>query len=916
MDARALHVELELLGRLAADRLAGGLAALEHYMALYPDHAELVAREYARAARGMAAAADLEGGGVIGPYRLDRELGRGGQAVVWLAWDERLERRVAVKVVARPLGGEGLSARFRREARATAGLEHPNVCAVYDAGVDGDRAWISMQYVEGETFAAWLARRTSEREGATPTSDDVHAVCVWVADVARALHAAHERGIVHRDVKPGNIMLAENGAPVVLDFGLASLADDGAHLTLSGTTLGTPAYMSPEHIGTSDGRIGAASDVWSLGVVLYEGCVGERPFRSPTHHGLVHAILDDEPTDPRRLSSRISDDLTAILETALAKRPERRYASAQALADDLDRLAAHEPISVRPLGRTQRLARWAQRNPIVAALSVMIVALTLGGLAYVLVTNRELRDTNTRVFEANESLKVKTGEAEANAELAARREAEALAALAEYQRLADARRLQEAEAEAATLLPVHPELVDALLAWQAHYEPLFARTESHRRTLEELRVVAEPYTEAARRVDYAEEDERIARLAAAIRVRTVNREELEHEIEALRAARAERRSWTFDGDLDMQFRHDALSLLVANLNRATAEGGLREDIARRLDLSRRIATETIDAHRAAWEAAAQRVTANERYGDLVLAPQVGLIPLGADPASGLEEFLHWQTHTGALPTRADTGQLDVTIDTGVVLVLVPGGQYRVGAQSADATEPNYDPQTMREEAGPRAITLDPYFLGKFEVTQAQWFSATGENPAAYSPSYGIRSQTGYDINARHPVESIAWSAARDTLHALGLVLPTEAQWEAAARAGTQLRFAGTDAVAELSKFANGLGRESSRFFPSVSPELDDGFSTHAPVGTFLPNAFGFYDMSGNVGEWIRDRFGPYGIDPEPGDGERLAVGETYVLRGGSFTSFLQRLRVASREQAYGPTSGVNAGVRAGRVLDP
>ncbi len=317
----------------------------------------------------------------IGPYRTLRELGRGGQAIVWLAEDSRIGRQIALKVL--PYlgpGGEDALRRFRREAEVASRLEHPGICAVLEADLDAGTPYIAMRYVPGETLARRLSR-AKENGAAPPSGAELLELAQLFEKIARALHVAHEAGIVHRDVKPANLMITPEGEPVVLDFGLAR-EDDGTNhaLSLSGEVSGTPAYMSPEQM-TGRSRPDRRTDVWSLGIALFEALTLVHPFAAATREGLFQAIIDEEPPPARTLNAAIDRDLATILETATAKERDRRYQTALDFAEDLRRWTANEPIRARPVGRFERLRRWVQRKPALAASAAAIVVLLLGASA-------------------------------------------------------------------------------------------------------------------------------------------------------------------------------------------------------------------------------------------------------------------------------------------------------------------------------------------------------------------------------------------------------------------------------------------------------------------------------------------------------------------------------------------------------
>jgi serine/threonine protein kinase len=367
---------------------------LAHYLRRYPGHEEAIAREFlARQERehtsSAAPSVDAHGGERrIGPYRLLRELGRGGQGAVWLVEDTRIARKVALKFLPQSFALMSVDARRRlqREAEVVSRLEHPSICPVYEALIDGETPYIAMRFVEGETLASAIAsvkknRAASSHESTTlalgsRNGADIRRVLVFFERAARALHAAHEAGVIHRDIKPGNLMVSRDGEPVVLDFGQAR--DEHAALsemTISGEVVGTPAYMSPEQVTGSARAVDRRTDVWSLGASLYEALTLERPFAGRTVTDLMLAIQTRPLRSARELNPAIGDELAVVLETALEKDVHRRYASALELAEDLRRIREYEPIRARPAGPILRTRRWIRRNP---ALTAVMVALTAG----------------------------------------------------------------------------------------------------------------------------------------------------------------------------------------------------------------------------------------------------------------------------------------------------------------------------------------------------------------------------------------------------------------------------------------------------------------------------------------------------------------------------------------------------------
>ncbi len=306
---------------------------------------------------------------VVPGHELLSALGRGGMGIVFKARQVALNRIVALKMI----WGSGAvrpeaRTRFRREAEAVALLDHPNIVPIYEVGDSDGHPYFSMKLIEGGNLGQRIElHRRQPRQGAQV-----------VARVARAVHHAHQRGILHRDLKPGNILLDSQGEPHVTDFGLARRVEGEETLTQTGAIVGTPAYMAPEQ-ARSEKALSVATDVWGLGAILYELLTGDPPFQGETSLDTIMQVLEKEPRPPRGLDPTIDPDLETICLKCLQKEPHRRYASAEALAEDLERWLRGEPIEARPAGRIERLWRWARRRPAVAALAALVLLSLLGG---------------------------------------------------------------------------------------------------------------------------------------------------------------------------------------------------------------------------------------------------------------------------------------------------------------------------------------------------------------------------------------------------------------------------------------------------------------------------------------------------------------------------------------------------------
>ena len=285
----------------------------------------------------------------FGDYELLGELGRGGMGVVYKARQKSLDRLVAVKMILRgELASPVDQARFHAEAEAAARLDHPGIVPVYEVGEQAGQPYFVMKLVEGATLARRLAEGPlSPRETTT-----------MLAEVARAIDYAHQRGVLHRDLKPSNILIDGEGRPHVTDFGLAKRVSADGSLTRSGAVLGTPCYMAPEQAAGNRGQMGPATDVYSLGTILYQTLTGRPPFQAATAVDTVLLVLEQEPLPPRLLNPRADRDLEMISLRCLQKPPELRYASAAGLAADLEAYLAGEPVSARSGHFSQVIARW------------------------------------------------------------------------------------------------------------------------------------------------------------------------------------------------------------------------------------------------------------------------------------------------------------------------------------------------------------------------------------------------------------------------------------------------------------------------------------------------------------------------------------------------------------------------------
>ena len=373
-------------------------------------------------------------------YEILGELGRGGMGVVYKARQAGLNRLVALKMI---LGGShagtDVLARFRSEAEAVASLQHPGIVQIYEVGEHDGLPYFSLEFVEGGSLA--------DRLDGAPWG--AHPAAALVAALARAMDYAHRRGVIHRDLKPANVLLAAcesaDGAkpqaaiPKITDFGLAKQIDSAADRTRTGAVMGTPSYMAPEQAGGRSKEIGPASDVYALGAILYELLTGRPPFRAETPFDTILQVVNEEPVPPSRLQPKLPRDLETICLKCLEKVPARRYVSAGALADDLQRFLDSQPIQARPTSAWERLAKWARRRPAVAALTAATLAIAVVGFGLVLWQWLRAEDERHQAEVARQEAAKK-----AEAEKQARGRAERAEGIAEQRRLDAEKSLSEA----------------------------------------------------------------------------------------------------------------------------------------------------------------------------------------------------------------------------------------------------------------------------------------------------------------------------------------------------------------------------------------------------------------------------------------------------------------------------------------
>lgn len=328
----------------------------------------------------------------FGRYTLKERLAAGGMGVVYRAIDETLRRTVALKMIrGATFANEAERARFTIETEAAAALDHPHIIPVYEVGVLDEQPYFTMKLISGKSLAERL-RGDSGRPS-------IHTLVKWIKAIAEAVHHAHERGVLHRDLKPGNVLIDASGKPWLTDFGLAKMVHQESDLTMSSDRLGTPHYMAPETIRDTAHAVSTTSDVWALGVMLWQCLTGELPFQADDPLEVMRLIGEQEPS----CDKTVDHDLLTLAQRCLEKDPKRRVASAGLLAEELGRWLRREPLQVRPVSTGERLCKWAKRNPAWAALAVVFVLASLTSLHSWQRAERavhSLTDTNSQLTQS------------------------------------------------------------------------------------------------------------------------------------------------------------------------------------------------------------------------------------------------------------------------------------------------------------------------------------------------------------------------------------------------------------------------------------------------------------------------------------------------------------------------------------
>lgn len=771
---------------------------------------------------------------IVGDFRILGEIGRGGMGIVYEAEQISLARRVALKILPNHLGFSPETIRkFEREAEAGGRQIHPGMVRIYAAGEHEGTHYIAQELVEGGDTLADRIEAINKEGNFPPGYFREAARCI--ADAADALNHAHESGVIHRDIKPSNILLTKEGQPKITDFGLAKL-EDALALSRTGEFAGTPHYMSPEQVTSRKKGVDHRTDIYSLGVTLYEMITLRKPIEGHTSYDILKKIPTLDPLEPQKANPRVPRDLSIICLKAMEKQPEKRYHTMKEFAEDLKRFLNGEVILAKPAGPATRIMNRVKRYPLLSgAIGVALVAtigLILSILWYILQITRE-RDKVLRLSD----IKV-------------------LADLLEEEKL---------------LWPAYPQMIQTMKTWLKKAEELQGRYIIHSQTLDELRSTAR------------------------VGIGTDGSEQ----------------NYIFD-KIEDQWQHDALEELVSEMHGLFEEkSGLIQNVTNRLHFAENVRYESIEKHEKEWDFAIASIADEQLYPEyegLVIEPIIGLIPIGQDPNSKLWEFAHLQT--GKIPERGPENELIITEETGFVFVLIPGGTFIMGAQSEDPHGSNYDPQAEKNEYPPHEVSLQPFLISKYEMTQGQWLRFTKKNPSYFKPgtTYG-----GKEVDLLHPVEQVSWNDFFWSLVRLNLRLPTEAEWEYATRAGTDSVWWTGNEKESLKGSVNLCDLFCRKFggqpYWSYETWLDDGYVVHAPVGTFHPNPFGLHDVCGNVWEWCHDDYTSSYMKTPMTDSQFKTAGPGQVIRGGGWGDDYKTCRSSCRGRGTRDSSDYLTGIR-------
>ena len=719
--------------------------------------------------------------------------------------------------------------RFLEEAQVTGQLDHPGIVPVHEVGLDADgRLFFTMKLVKGHDLRSVFDALKDPHGEWTLTR-----VVGVLLRVCEAMSYAHAKDVVHRDLKPSNVMVGRFGEVLVMDWGLARVMSraDGKDIRLRDD--------AGQSISIVDSDRQLAARVPQL--VTMDGDVVGTPSYMPPEQAEGRLADIGPPSDVYAVG--------AMLYHALSGGPP--YGSAKP-AVVVNRIIDGPPATLRSIAPKvapelesiceKAMARVVgDRYPTMEALAGDLRAYLEGRVVHAhssgaLADLRKWIQRNRAVAVVSAAAVVALLAMTAGFSLFYR------AKSSDLLRMSDLHRLDDLSRKSELLWPAHPSNIEAMERWIEDANELLANRPAH-----------------------------VAKLS---------------DLEEGAATSAASGAPVF-ADEDAAWWHDTLSRLVTRLDVLGSDdpfGGSVVSMRARIAIAKDIAQRTLVDAADKWEAAISSIASEcPQYDNLELTPQFGLIPLERDPVTGLWEF--WHVQSGSRPTRGFDERYTMRDDTGMVLVLIPAGEFAMGAQADDPEAPGFDDMADSNESDVHHVELDAFFLSKYEMTQGQWERATGHNPSRHvaGGTHGTRL-----VTRANPVEQMSWQEAAFVTRTLDLTLPTEAQWEYAARGGTTTRWwteahgvALDDAANLADRYAYDNG--GSRGW-AYDLELDDGHTIHAQVGSLEPNPFGLHDVIGNVWEWTVDRFGHYGAPTEPGTGLRMVPEHepNRVGRGGSY----------------------------------
>ncbi len=858
-------------------------------------------------------------------YRVDGEIARGGMGSILKVWDRDLHRFLAMKVARAKTAGDGKEiaedadsgklARFLEEAQITGQLDHPGIVPVHELGLDErGRVFFTMKLVKGRTLKEVIDEHRRGEGGWTLTR-----VLGLLLKVCEAMSYAHDKGVVHRDLKPINVMIGRYGEVYVMDWGLAKVLratapppprqkdqdvatqsqldtfrlretseDPQSPLwTVEGNVVGTPPFMAPEQAAGEPSAVGPLVDVYAAGAILYQLLTGRLPYVDPQARYNAHVTWLMVRTGPPKSVSSLAPDrpaeLVAICEKAMARDVDQRYPSMAALAEDLRAFLEGRVVHAFETGAWADARKWIVRNRALAfSLTAAILGLAGGLVASLILHAYATRNEKAAIEERNKVLQIST-----------------------------AKRLEELLADSEKLWPVHSSSIPAMQDWIRRARALRGHEANLRQDLDELR------RQGSRSGEEPVSPSNVV-LAAVTDPRTPEDA----------AVPAVEQRWVFAEEAT-QWYHDTLARLVDDLERLTdpdPDIGAITRIAARIDKAElaHYASLVDPAAQDLWTEAIASIRDRSEcpaYAGLEIQPQEGLLPIGRDPLSGLWEFAH--VASGEAAIRDSDGSLFLIEESGIVFVLIPPGKGQLGGQSIDPSGPNYDRWATLGDAhqGPRECTFHAFFCSKYELTQGQWITLSGSNPSGFDPEDYQRAGQ-YSIppfTKLHPVEQVSWNDCLELCEHFRLAIPTMDQWEYAARAGGTTPFTDGSSEESLLGVANIHDRTSvtkaGSNWPSKNTDFVDGWCFTAPVGLFRANGFGLHDVLGNVGEWCSDPI-LYGSRDVPGvQSPQVEVSPIRAYCGGCYFYPSTSARLCSRDFDHPSNRQLYIGLRVIRAIE-